>query len=321
MTNTTTTELIKPLLAKDVNEHKLKFPVGVCFKVDGSFAFIQNSKLYARSLKLHENLYVTEQYSNPDFNGLRGELIAGDDPTATDLCRNTSSALRTIEGQPKTSLFCFDYVLPETKDLPYRERIFMLGMKVRELRAMGYLNIFMIPVCYVNSMQEYHKLRDNFLNLGYEGCVLRDPMSKHKEGRSSSTKPDLWRYKPWSSAEIRVDYLVEEQQNNNQAKKNELGQTERSTHQENLVGKQTMGAIVGTLVTPLLDYQGKLVADVGVQLTIATGSLKQNECKFYWDNQHEALGKVVEFEYMSFGLKEKPRFAQFKRIRSENDLG
>lgn len=313
-------ELIKPLLAKDVNEQKLKFPLAVTFKVDGSFAFIQNNKLYARSLKAHENLHVTEQYSSHWFNGLRGELIVGDEPTAPDLCRNTSSALRTISGQPSTSLFCFDYVLPETKDLPYSERMKLLGMKVRELRANGFTNIFMIPVNYVNSMQEYHELRDKFLSLGYEGCVVRDPMSKHKEGRSSSTKPDLWRYKPWSSAEIRVDYLVEEQKNNNQAKTNELGHTERSTHQENLVGKQTMGAIVGTLVTPLLDYQGKVVANVGIQLTIATGSLKEKECKFYWENQQELVGKLVEFEYMSFGLKEKPRFAQFKRIRSENDM-
>jgi hypothetical protein len=144
--------------------------------------------------------------------------------------------------------------------------------------------------------------------------------SKHKEGRSSAVKPDLWRYKSWASAEIKVTRLVEELKNNNQAVKNELGQTERSSHKENLEGKATLGAIVGTLETPLLDSNGVQVAHLGTELTIATGSLTEKECKQLWDNPETIVGKLVEFEYMSFGLKEKPRFAQFKRIRSELDL-
>lgn len=53
-------DVIKPMLARDVNEAKLKFPVVVSNKVDGSFAFIQNGKLLARSLKPHENKHVTQ---------------------------------------------------------------------------------------------------------------------------------------------------------------------------------------------------------------------------------------------------------------------
>jgi DNA ligase-1 len=316
----TNEKLIRPLLAKDVDESKLKFPVGVTAKIDGSFAFIQNGKLYARSLKPHENLYVTKQYSSSDFNGLRGELIVGDNPTAPDLCRNTSSVLRTITGEPKTSLWCFDYVLPETKDLPYEERIRMLVQKVAVLRRLGYSNIYSIPVKTVFSLDEYKKLRDVLLSEGYEGCVVRCLKSKHKEGRSSAVKPDLWRYKPWGSAEIRVTRLVEELKNNNEATKNELGQTERSSHKDNLEGKDTLGAIVGLLVTPLLDSNGKEVAPVGIEITIATGSLTEKEKQDLWYNPVKIVGQVVEFEYCSFGLKEKPRFAQFKRIRSVVDM-
>lgn len=313
-------KLIKPLLAKDVDESRLKFPVGLTAKIDGSFAFVQNGKLYARSLKQHENLYVTKQYSNPEFNGLRGELIVGDNPMAPDLCRNTSSALRTITGEPETTLWCFDYVLPETLDLPYEKRINLLGILVRDLNAKGYKNIKIIPVQTVYSLEGYRGVRTALLQQGYEGCVLRDLTSKHKEGRSSAVKPDLWRYKPWASAEIKVTRIIEEMKNNNQAVKNELGQTERSSHKDNLEGKNTLGAIVGTLVTPLLDSNGVQVAAIGAELTISTGSLTEKECKKLWDEPEQLVGKLVEFEYMSFGLKEKPRFAQFKRIRSEVDL-
>jgi len=310
-------KLIKPLLAKDVNEAKLKFPLGISPKIDGSFAFVQNATLYARSLKQHENLHVTEQFSHADYNGLRGELILELNPIAPDLCRNTSSALRTIQGKPLVSMWCFDYVLPETIDLPYFKRIELLEQKVRDLENPL---IKVIPVSVVYSLEEYIDFRDTFLAHGYEGVVVRDLNAKHKEGRSSSTKPDLWRYKPWSTAEIKVTRLVEELKNNNQAVKNELGHTERSTHKDNLEGKQTLGAIVGNLVTPLLDNTGKLIAEVGIELTIATGSLTEKECKHYWDNPELIMDKIVELDYMSFGLKDKPRFSQFKRIRSELDM-
>ena len=55
---------IKVTLAKDTEDSKLKFPLYIQPKIDGSRGIVQESKLYARSLKQHENLHVTSQYSN-----------------------------------------------------------------------------------------------------------------------------------------------------------------------------------------------------------------------------------------------------------------
>lgn len=311
---------IKPMLARDVQEHKLKFPLICTRKIDGVWAGIQNNKLFARSLKQFENKYVTELYSNPDFEGLRGELIVGSVPNAPDLCRNTGSAVRTITGIPETSLWCFDYITPSTEQKPYHERLKLLAERVEQLQTKGYSNIFMIDAYLVASLEEYLQFQKQFLQEGYEGIVVRTPDSKHKQGRSSSVKPELWRFKPYATAEIKVTRLVEEQTNKNQATINELGYTTRSSHKQNLEGNDTLGAIVGLLVTPLLDCFGKQVADVGTELTIATGSLTAKELKHLWYNQDQLLGKLVTFEYMSFGLKDKPRFAQFKSIRDEVDM-
>lgn len=312
--------LIKPLLAKDVDESKLKFPLMISPKIDGAFAFVQNATLYARSLKQHENLHVTALYSNSDFDGLRGEIISEDDPAAENLCRNTGSSIRKIQGTPNTTLWCFDYVLPSTEKLPYSQRIDLLKDKVLDLNEKGYSFIKIIPVSAVTTLEEYFQMRDSYLQGGFEGCVVRDPSLPHKEGRSSSTKAHLWRYKPYATAEIRVTSLVEEMHNLNQAKTNELGRTERSSHQENLVGKGNLGAIIGTLIAPLLDCYGNAVAPTGTEITVATGSLTDKERQYYWDNPSELLKHLVEFEYMSFGLKDKPRFAQFKCIRSEINI-
>lgn len=314
------TQLIKVTLAKDVEESKLKCPLIIQPKIDGSRAIVQNGILYARSLKQHENRFVTQQYSNSIFDGLDGEMILGDNPSAPDLCRNTSSALRTIEGEPVTTFWCFDYITEETKNLPYHVRLSLLEKKVKELNNLGYSFIKIVPEYDANNLTEYQYLRDSFLEQGYEGCIIRDPKAKYKQGRSSSVKPDLWRYKPWSTAEIIVTRLVEEMQNNNQAKVNELGRTERSSHKENLVGKGTLGAIVGTLYNDLLDYKGKVVATKGTEITIATGSLTEKEKLDLWNNPDKIVGQLVTFSYMSYGLKDNARFAQFESIRSFVDM-
>lgn len=65
-------KLILPMLARDVDESKLKFPshgLVVMQKIDGSYGFIQNSTLYARSLKHHENIFTTNLYSNQILKG------------------------------------------------------------------------------------------------------------------------------------------------------------------------------------------------------------------------------------------------------------
>lgn len=314
--------LIKPFLARDVEESKLKFPpngLAVLCKIDGSFGFIQNRKLYARSLKQHENIATTEYFSDSMFEGLRGELTLGDNPTKEGLCRDTSSALRTVEGNPDIYLNVFDYVTEETKHLPYIVR-YSTGYKIaKDLEAKGY-KVRIIPMKIVYNLEGYLKFRDSCLEEGYEGCIIRSLDLPHKEGRSSAVKPELWRYKPWSSAEIRVTNLVEEMQNLNVAKKNELGYTARSSHKENKVGKDTLGTIQGNLVTPLKDFKGNVIADVGTFITVSTGNLTAKDCKRIWDNPEEMLNKIVEFDYMSFGLKDNGRFNQFKRIRSEVDI-
>lgn len=315
-------EIIKPFLPKDVDEAKLKFhSYGLIAmpKIDGSFAFIQNETLYARSLKQHENIYTTKQYSNPDFEGLRGELIAGNNPVAEGLCRDTSSALRTIQGQPYTTLWCFDYVTHDTKDLPYEERYELLQLVVNKLKD-KYNYIKCIESYRVFNIEQYIALRSAFMQAGYEGLVLRDPKTKHKEGRSSAVKPELWRWKPYATAEIKVTRIEEGTTNLNEATKNELGKTTRSSHQENLQPNGLVGTIVGELIADLKDYAGTTIALKGTEINVSAGEMKAKERKYYFENQQEIVGQVVEFSYMSYGLKDKPRFSVFKRIRSINDL-
>ena len=311
--------LIKPMLAKDVVESKLAFPLLVLPKIDGSFAFIQEGRLLARSLKQHENKATTEYFSKPEFEGLRGELILGANPTAEGLCRDTSSALRTQEEEPFTTLWVFDYVTEDSKGLPYEERWNLALQKVCNLQ-LTCNRIFMIPATEVYDLKGYKFLRDSYLAKGYEGCVVRNPKGKHKEGRSSSVSPDLMRYKPYATAEILVTGITEGNTNLNEATTNELGRTKRSTHKENMKASGVLGSIQGNLLEDLTDYAGNVILVKGSEVTVSRGEMKAHERKYYFENPCEIVGKLVEFGYTSYGLKDKPRFATFKRIRSNVDM-
>ena len=312
-------DLIKPLLAKDVVEDKLKFPLWLMPKIDGVYLLVQNGKAYGRSLKQHENKFITKQYSNHDFEGLRGELLAGDDPVAEGLVRATASACSTIEGEPSTTLWCFDYVTPETVDLSYAERYALLKNKVEELKE-KYDFIECIGYVTICNLEEYRTYLSCFMKNGFEGGIIRDPSLKHKEGRSSSVKPHLWRWKPWLDAEILVTSIEEGSTNTNEAGVNELGRTKRSFKQEGLVPNGQVANIIGVLLDDLKDYSGKIIMKKGSTCTVSPGELPVKDRKYYFENQSEIIGKIAKFRYFAYDLKDKPRYPTFVTLRSEIDL-
>lgn len=314
-------QTIKPLLAKDVDESGLYFPLITSTKIDGVFTLIQNGKALARSLKPHENKYITELYSNPLFEGLRGELAAGDDPTAEGLVRETSSVTRRIEGQPETTFWVFDYVTEESKNLPYYIRLAKAKDIVADLLWIhGYTNFRIAPNDWCRSLEDYQLYKNDAMEQGYEGLIVRDPWLPHKEGRSSTKKIHLWRWKPWIDAEIKVTGITEGQTNQNEATTNELGRTKRSTHKENMQPNGLVGSIQGILLEDLVDCFGKVIKKKDEEVTISPGEMTAKEKKFYFENPDELVGKIAKFKYFAYGLKDTGRFMSFVCIRSERDM-
>lgn len=312
--------LIKPLLAKDVNEDKMTFPCVLQYKRDGVRLLVQEGTAYARSLKKHENKYTTALFSNSLFNGIDSEATSGEDSAADSLCRKTSGDMRRIEGTPDIHLWCFDYVTEDTKNLPYSTRFALLAEKVDELNKLGFSNIHLVEYQMCSSKTEYEEFKQKAISTGYEGVIIRDPNLPHKEGRSSSTKAHCLRFKPFLTAEVFVTGITEGNSNQNEAKVNELGRTERSSHQENLQPNGLLGSIQGTLIADLLDISGNLIAKAGTEITVSPGETTLAERKEFWDNPETIIGNIVEFEYFAFQCLNLPRYPTFKSIRSPVNL-
>ena len=98
-------QIIKPMLAVEVNFDKLRYPVYAQPKLDGIRVVVKDGIVYSRSLKAIPNKHVQTLFSH--LNGLDGELIVGN-PTAHDVFQKTTSGVMSKEGEPDVTLYAFD---------------------------------------------------------------------------------------------------------------------------------------------------------------------------------------------------------------------
>jgi DNA ligase-1 len=305
---------LKPMLASDYEEEKLRFPLLVQPKVDGVRALNLAGKLTGRSLKAHKNRHVTDLFSGPKYQGLDGELVLVGYEHHPDACRLTSSAVGTIEGQPSVEWWVFDYITQENSAMSYEVRYEQLRTL---LHFLGDPRVKLMPSWRVENLGQVEQADEYFLAKGFEGTILRDPFGKYKSGRSTAREGGLLRIKRFVEEDGIVVSLTEGESNGNEAKTNELGQTERSSHQANM----TPNGMVGTLEVRLIKdvAMGKVTLKSGTMVTVSAGSMPHEDRLHFFRNQSEILGKTIKFKFFPKGVKDKPRFPTFQCIRNEND--
>lgn len=314
---------MKPLLATDFDEDKLVFPFFLQPKIDGVRGLNMEGKLTGRSLKTHKNRFTTAFYSQTELIGLDGELAANSE-VHPDLCRLTSSALGTIEGQPYTLWWLFDYVTFSTRHLPYDQRYELLLDRVREIYHINnkvWQHLRVVPNVLCSDMQELLRYETKWLEEGYEGVIIRKIDAPHKEGRSTVKQGQLLRIKRFIEEEAYVLEIIEGEENTNEAQINELGNTFRSSHQENKVPNGMVGSMTCRVLKDVFDPVTKVpLLSKDQIITVSPGNMDHNNRRHYFTNQKEILGRVIKFKFFPKGLKDKPRFPTFITIRDESDL-
>lgn len=314
---------MKPMLAEDFEESKLKFPLGAQPKIDGVRGLNMLGRLTGRSLKAHKNKHTTSFYSRSCLMGLDGELAANHECHA-DLCRLTSSAVGTIAGEPYTLWWLFDYVTVETKKLKYKDRYEALVERIRSLYSIDnevWQHLRLVPMQVCNNLQELLDCEEKWLQMGYEGVIIRDLDGMHKEGRSTVREGGLLRIKRFIEAEALITQVLEGEENCNEAQTNELGKTFRSSHKSNMLPNGQVGSLRGTLLDDIYDPITKVkLLEKGQEITISPGNMSHDMRKHYWLHPEELLQHVVKFKFFPKGLKDKPRFPTFVCIRSKEDM-
>jgi DNA ligase-1 len=312
---------MKPMLATDWEPNKLKFPVMAQPKIDGVRALNLSGVFTGRSLKTFGNRYITEYFSQEIFRGFDGELAA-ERRTHPDLCRLTTSAVSSHEGQPWLLWHIFDYVTPETQHLPYARRFEQAYGRIlqinRDYPEHG-KHLSIVPTTdEINDLATVERLDDRWLAEGYEGTILRDPKGHYKYGRCTVREGLMLRIKRFADAEGVVESVAEGQHNANEATTNPLGYTERSTHQENMIPN----GMIGTMDVRLLQSIkiGDKTISEGSIVTISAGRMTADLRKYYLENQDQIIGKVAKFQYFPKGVKDKLRFPTFQSFRAPEDM-
>lgn len=288
------------MLAGKAEDDKLVFPLLASPKLDGVRASVENATLLSRSLKPFANKYTQALFSSNRLHGLDGEFILGQ-PTAPDVCRQTTAALARIEGSPALSLWVFDdWSLGF--DAPFSDRLLAAKERVSDIED--------LPVTYlmhteIRNALQLEEMEDEYVTAGYEGLMIRALRGRYKHGRSTAKEGWLLKVKRYEDAEAEVIGIEEEMHNANEAKTSEVGRTKRSTHAAGLVGKGTVGALVCRGLGGRFD---------GVQFNIGSGLSAADRARKDW------VGKVVRYKYFAVGVKDKPRHPVLIAERMRIDL-
>ena len=275
---------------------KVRYPCLATPKIDGYRCLVLNGNALTRNFKPQPNLYIRECLRSMFTDFLDGELVI---PNSS--FNEGGGLLRTITGSPNFEYHVFDDLRDLT--LPYKARAG--GLINRQPNFPPFVKPILPRV--ISNEDELREAEEHYILQGYEGVMLRDPLSKYKSGRSTLNEFGLVKLKRFIDDEATCTGFDELQRNHNELEKNAFGLADRSTHQENLVGGNTLGA---------LKALWKNENGLNVEISVGSG-FTQLQRDQIWLNRMMYIGKTFTFKYQPHGMDLRPRHPTFKDWRFE----
>jgi DNA ligase-1 len=311
---------ITPQLAVDFDPAKARYPLMAFRKIDGVRAgrYIPEGGLTGRSMDPFKNSAVVALYADERYAGFDGEITIDGRLKGDDLCSLTTGLMnraKVAKGEDSLPINVvwnlFDYLHPDVVHLPYIQRLAALA-RVLGGYSEPLLGVHLLPWVWIRNEAEAIAFIEESVELGFEGAIFRDPDAMHKSGRATAKLNDFWRHKPVSDKDAIVTGYEEALENQNEAKTNSLGRTERSSHQENLVGKGMVGTILATDVL------------TGKPIRLGPGTMKHDERLAEWEAYVAAglpvLNKPCKYASLDTGVKDQPRQARWISWRAAEDM-
>jgi DNA ligase-1 len=179
-------KFLEPMLAHELSKYKkllFTVPTYIQPKLDGLRAISEDNRLTSRNGKpylatphLYQSDYVVdgELYNHKyhdDFNKI------------VSLCKKQSPTNEEIaEAALKVQFWAYD--LPEVNDV-YVKRWEALAQVVKNLNTKAGADVYrLIPMHEVKNMEEVEKWHERYLELGYEGSMLRLDLGPYENKRS-----------------------------------------------------------------------------------------------------------------------------------------
>lgn len=286
----------RPMLASPADLDALTFPIFASPKLDGIRASVVGGKLLSRTLKEIPSRHVFNQLSRDIFEGLDGELIVGE-PTSPTCYRDTVSHVMA-----DNKVFSYTYHVFDLWNAPgtFEARRKELEARYFEAACATSASLSLVPHVLLKDRNELDTYEAEMVAAGHEGIMLASRHGLYKNGRATTKGGELLKVKRFEDSEAVVLGIVEEMHNGNEAEKNELGRTKRSTAKSGLTGKGSMGTL------HVRDWK------TNVEFHIGTGFTAEDRAKL-WDEP--PIGKTVKYKFFPVGVKDKPRHPVFLGFR------
>lgn len=284
--------VFKPMLAGKAPEDlsTLTYPLIVSPKLDGIRCLRYFGQAVSRTLKLIPNDYIRAQlneYRIPD--GFDGELLLRD---KTALFKDVSSAVMSRSGEPDFVYAVFDWAS--------RTDLFSSRLKAVHQEWLAnvktWTRVEIVEHRQVNSADKLLALHVAWLEMGYEGTMIRSLHGPYKQGRSTTREGYLLKLKNFVDEEAMVIGVEEMMHNTNEATLDELGHTKRSSAKAGKVGKGTLGKFLCRFLND------------GTEFKCGTGlGLTDEVRKEIWDAvhfdpdigyvRHEVIGRIIKVKH------------------------
>ena len=293
-------KVFKPLLAvacEDVT--KVNYPVLLSEKLDGIRASIHNGVVMSRSMKPIPSAAVQAKFGRPEYEGYDGEIIYGD-KNAKDVFNKSTRACMSHEFPEELDVNELQfYVFDQINNDIYSDRWSRIKEDIHN-------DVIRLDMFMVSSAEELTQMEEDFLAIGAEGVMVRSTLGKYKQGRSTLKEGILLKVKRFVDEEALIIDFEEKMHNANESTVGELGQTKRSSHQENMIPCGTLGALV-------------VHSEKWGSFKIGTG-FNDAQRQEIWDNKDKYDGNLVKFKYFAVGVVDKPRHPVYIGIRHKEDI-
>lgn len=272
---------------------KLKYPVASTLKKDGIRALRLNGTLLSRTFKTIPNESIRERAEKLP-GGLDMELWN------PELAYDEIESIVMSRKHERSDEIEF-HILDIMNEHGYMARIAPLFEHYVFRSPVSDVKIELPYIC-----NDAFMLMDRFLeseNLMGEGICFRTITSPYKQGRSTLKEQYLVKLCRFVREEVVVIELAEQMENTNSSNRNAVGAMDRSSCGANLVGKDTMGALVCRRAN------GQIVR-VGTGFNDALR-------KKVWNEPSQYIGKTITIKYKQHGMKDLPRSPVFVGMRKD----
>lgn len=314
---------IKPMLAAQFDENKVLAHLqqdGFLWtqpKIDGMRVLVSDACIpLSRSGKEWKNKPLRKFLSHhPRLRYMDGEVVPGHVYHEGSF-REAMSGTRAEAGSRDFTYFIFDYFHGSVTD--YASRMAAINTTLMTYETViedpdgeYCAKLVMTPTFEVQTLDQVYEYEEMFVAQGWEGSMLRRNGLDYKHGRATALEGRLTKIKRFEDAEAVVIGYEPWYRNENDAVESPLGFTTRSSHQENLVPLERLGAWKCELLT-----DRSIKFDVGVMRGITHADRDR-----FWANRDAYIGRIFKFKHQGYGGGyDKPRSPVFLNFRSNAEF-